>query len=108
MYVESGKKALKYMRNYLSIAKEVKGVVRAYWPEARVYVFGSVLKGRYTAASDIDILVVLNEEPDPKEEAEVKASVYMRFDAPIQLHIVSEKKLETWYRRFVDEMIEVT
>ncbi len=107
IYVESGKKALNHLRNYVSIAKKVKEVIRTYWPKAKVYVFGSVLGGRYTAASDIDILVVLNEKPNPKEVVEVKATIYMEFDAPIQLHVVTEEELESWYKRFIDEMVEV-
>ena len=106
--MESGRKALEYMRNYIDIAKKVKDLVRTYWPEARVYVFGSVLTGKYTAASDIDILVVLDEKPNPKEEAEVKASIYMELDAPIQLHVISRKELESWYGRFIDKMVEIT
>lgn len=46
------------MRNYREVAKKVGSIVERFDPEARVYVFGSVVRGNYTAASDIDILVV--------------------------------------------------
>ncbi len=107
IYVRSGKKALEYMKNYINVAKKVKKLIHTYWPKAKIYVFGSVINGRYTAASDIDILVVLDKKPNPKEEVEVKASIYMRLDAPIQLHIVSRRELEFWYKRFIDRIIEI-
>ena len=47
-------------------------------------------------------------KPDPREEAEVKAGMYMELDAPIQLHVISRKELESWYRRFIDKMVEIT
>jgi predicted nucleotidyltransferase len=46
------------LRNYREVAKKVGSIVERFDPEARVYVFGSVVRGNYTAASDIDILVV--------------------------------------------------
>jgi len=69
-------------------------------------VFGSTIKRGYTATSDIDLLILLNEKPNPQEEAEAKAEVYMEIDAPIQLHITTQRQLETWYKRFVDKIIE--
>ena len=52
------KDILEILNNYMDIARSVKRIVQSYDPEARVYVFGSVVRGRYTAASDIDTLVV--------------------------------------------------
>ena len=49
---------LDYLRNYRSVAGKVKEIVVRIDPNAKVYVFGSVVRGRYTAFSDIDILVV--------------------------------------------------
>ncbi len=44
---------LEYLQNYMKIARKVKEIVKKVDPNARVYVFGSVVKGKYTAASDI-------------------------------------------------------
>ena len=46
---------LEYLQNYMKIARKVKEIVKKVDPNARVYVFGSVVKGKYTAASDIYI-----------------------------------------------------
>jgi len=38
----------------------------------------------------------------------MRANVYMAMpDAPIELHIVSRRKFENWYARFIDQMIKV-
>ena len=50
--------SLEILRNYREVALKVKEIVRKFDPEARVFVFGSVVKGKITAASDIDILII--------------------------------------------------
>ncbi|WP_292000332.1 nucleotidyltransferase domain-containing protein [Caldivirga sp.] len=59
LYIEEGKRALEAMSNYVEIARRIKELASELVGNARVYVFGSVVKGRYTAASDIDILILL-------------------------------------------------
>ena len=59
---------LKKMGNYMEVAKEVKNIVLKYWPKAELYLFGSTVRGEYTALSDIDILVVLNDKPSRDEK----------------------------------------
>ena len=59
LYIEEGKRALETMSNYVEIARRIKELASELVGNARVYVFGSVVKGRYTAASDIDILILL-------------------------------------------------
>jgi predicted nucleotidyltransferase len=50
---------LYYFKNY-EVAGRVKSIIRRFDPNARVYVFGSVVRGEYTALSDIDILAVIS------------------------------------------------
>ena len=106
LYIKSGKKALEKLGNYREIAKEVKRMVREAWRDARVYVFGSVIEGRYTAGSDIDILVVVD-GVGSEEAIRMKAKIYKSIDAPIQLHVASSSELENWYSRFIERIEEV-
>lgn len=53
-------KVLDYLRNHRKIAEQVKNIVRKIDPSAEVYLFGSTATGKYTGASDIDILVITN------------------------------------------------
>jgi hypothetical protein len=94
------------LRDYRDIAKKIKEIVNNFDHSARLYVFGSLVKGYYTASSDIDILVV-TDRIDLKYDMMV--AVYKAIEAPIELHIVTEDKFRDWYLRFIeeDEIIEI-
>ncbi|MEM2926095.1 MAG: nucleotidyltransferase domain-containing protein [Candidatus Bathyarchaeia archaeon] len=93
-------------KNYEEVARKVKGIVLSMDPRARVYVFGSVVRGEATAMSDIDILIV-TEAIERKYEMMVK--VYKAVEEPVELHIATKGLLERWYMRFIpkEELIEV-
>ena len=105
-YIESARKAWGQLDNYMEVARGVKKIVERFWKDARVYVFGSVLEGKYTATSDIDILVVVN-GVGREEVYRVKATVYRAIDAPIELHVTSSGEFERWYKRFIDKLEEI-
>lgn len=96
----------KYLKNYRSIAERVKSIAMKYDPEVEVYVFGSIVRGTYTAASDIDILVV-TKRIDLKYE--IMVDIYRQVEAPIELHIVTQELFEKWYKRFVSpsELVKI-
>ncbi|MDK2384137.1 MAG: nucleotidyltransferase domain-containing protein [Candidatus Korarchaeota archaeon] len=95
---------LYYLKKYMKVARRVRDIVREIDPDARIYVFGSVVRGRFTASSDIDILVV-TEKIEKKYEIMVR--VYKATEAPIELHVVTPKGF-LWYKRFSgNEMVEV-
>ncbi|WP_292000331.1 hypothetical protein [Caldivirga sp.] len=37
----------------------------------------------------------------------LKARIYSEIDAPIQVHIVTQEQYERWYRRFINNAVEV-
>lgn len=90
---------LEALRNYKRIAIRVKHIVRKYDPNAKIFVFGSVVRGKFTSASDIDILIV-TERIDLKYD--IIVDVYRSIEAPLELHVVTQKQLEDWYLRFID------
>ena len=97
---------LEYLRNYIEVARRVKEIVRRIDPNVRVYVFGSVVRGKYTAASDIDVLIVTEKI---EEKYKIMVKVYKEIKAPIELHITTPQKYATWYKKFIkpEEIIEV-
>ncbi|MEM3439436.1 MAG: nucleotidyltransferase domain-containing protein [Candidatus Bathyarchaeia archaeon] len=105
-YLESGRRALERLGRYGEVAKRVKGIVEGHWGDAKAYAFGLALEGKYTAASDIDILVVVD-GVDKEEARRLKAEVYGAIDAPIELHVASSDEFERWYRRFVEKLEEI-
>lgn len=93
-------------RDYLEIAKKVKEIALSIDPNARIYIFGSVVRGTSTAASDIDILIVTK---IIDQKYEIMVNVYKNVDENVELHVVTEEDLERWYKRFIpnEELIEV-
>jgi len=99
-------RVLDYLQNYLNVGYEVKKILQQIDPDARVFLFGSVVRGRYTALSDIDVLVV-TEKIDAKPRMLVE--VYKSIEAPVQLHVTTNEKFAGWYLKFIprDELVEV-
>lgn len=99
-------RVLDYFKNYIELAKAVKRVVTGIDPEAEVYVFGSVTRGNYTAASDIDILVVTKHI---ELKYELMVNVYKSIEAPVELHVVTPQLFEKWYKKFIEpgELVKV-
>ncbi|MCS7137744.1 MAG: nucleotidyltransferase domain-containing protein [Candidatus Caldarchaeum sp.] len=91
---------------YVGVVRKVKEIVHQIDPEARVYVFGSVVRGESTAASDIDVLVVTKLI---SRKYDIMVKVYRSLDEPVELHVATDDMLERWYRRFIpaDELVEV-
>jgi predicted nucleotidyltransferase len=89
----------------LRAAEKVKVIARSLDPGAEVYLFGSSVRGRRIAASDIDVLV-LTERMDLKYEIMVK--VYKAIEEPVELHIV-DGELMDWYKRFIprEELVKI-
>jgi predicted nucleotidyltransferase len=107
-YLKSGKEALEYLSKYREVAKRVKEVVKTDYKDAKVYVFGSTIKGRFTAASDIDILIVCDEiDRDKAEHLKVKVLRALGYSVPLQIHVATTRELKEWYLKFVEEIEEV-
>ena len=91
---------LSYLLNYKDIALRAKELIKREDPEATVYVFGSVVKGKYTCSSDIDLLVVTKRKKEL--EYSIKTRVYKNMlDAPLEIHVASSDELARWYLRFI-------
>jgi len=108
IHVEDGRETLAYLSKYRELAGKVKEIVKSVYPEAEVYIFGSVLSGKITALSDIDILIVSN-NLSQEENLKVKVEVLREigFGAPIELHFATQYQLKNWYRRFTVEMEKI-
>ncbi len=106
-YIESGAEVLGHLKNYRKIAKKIKEIARKRCGSARVIVFGSVVEGRITALSDIDVLIIC--DLDKEEQVKLKAEIrrQLGYDVPVELHIASEEEFRRWYRRFLDAFEEV-
>lgn len=106
LYLEFGKEKLKQLKSYRDIAKKVKKIVQERLEKADVYVFGSLIEGEPTASSDIDMLVVAD-NISRDEIYKLKTEIYKSIEAPLELHIVSTREFENWYKRFINKLEKI-
>ncbi|RUM47753.1 MAG: DNA polymerase subunit beta [Hyperthermus sp.] len=84
----------------------IQGVVEAIkqlYPDAEIYVIGSIAEGNYTASSDLDLLVATSKPPQtPREEAETKTRIEelanLPVHHPLEIHFVYKERKETWLK----------
>jgi len=88
------------LKHYRRIAGMVKDIVMNFDPNAKIIVFGSVVRGKFTGASDIDILII-TERIDLKYD--IMVAVYKQIEAPIELHVITNKQFNDWYAKFIDQ-----
>lgn len=90
------------LEDWRRVVEELARIVRRVYPEARVYVTGSVARGEWIAASDLDVVIVLPREPSPREAAEVISLVWERLGLPpshpLEIHVVGPKSFERYKR----------
>jgi len=90
-----------YFLKYREIAGEVKDTVNKE-VRARVFVFGSVVRGDYCVGlSDIDIAVVSSDFKDREKRLKVYNKLFEKyFDSPIEFHLLTPEQWE-FYLRFI-------
>lgn len=99
----------RYYADPMRYARKIKEVVRSLDPDARVFLFGSFVRGTMRPDSDIDVLIVTGMAAEVWSRVRVMVEVKRAIGdlAPFQLHVVTPDELEGWYRRFIDVMMEV-
>ncbi|WP_236752360.1 nucleotidyltransferase domain-containing protein [Acidianus sp. HS-5] len=101
---------IKYLENnWLSIAKKVKAIAEKHGKVDKVIVFGSVIKGKVTGSSDLDIAVFYNEELTSKEKIRRTLEILDEVNeeiADIDLQVLSKSE-EEFFLKFVGEYVEV-
>jgi predicted nucleotidyltransferase len=99
-----------YFEKPREVGRKLKEIFRNLLqdPEVRVFLFGSVVRGDYTPLSDLDVLVVSKKIGEEKAKLIVEAKEKLGdFFAPIEFHLVTPKTFEKWYKKFIDEWVEI-
>lgn len=96
------KKKRYYFLKYREVAREVKDIVNKE-VKARVFVFGSVVRGDYCVGlSDIDIAVVSSDFKDREKRMKVYSKLFEKYlDSPIEFHLLTPEQWE-FYLRFIE------
>jgi hypothetical protein len=83
-------------------------VIRKHYPKASVYIAGSIVRGEATAASDIDLVVVLDHEPSMKESAHIISLVWEELNLPpshpLEIHVVGPQGKRLFERAGMTEV----
>lgn len=100
----------KYFQNYLAYAKKIKERAQKLLGEARVLVFGSVVRNDYLPNSDIDVLVISSTAPqDLFTSTKIKLELTKDFErGAFEIHLIRPKEYENWYKNFIkDDFVEI-
>ncbi|MEM0024274.1 MAG: nucleotidyltransferase domain-containing protein [Thermofilaceae archaeon] len=109
-YIDILVKRAEMVRNWREYAARVAEAARAVLPGARVYVFGSVVRGEHTGGSDVDILVLSESLPrSGLERAKIKVEIEelagLPLYHPFEIHL-ADKEEGRWYLSRIKELVE--
>jgi hypothetical protein len=99
--IEFGKKQFKELLKYKTSLKPLKKAILEILPDAKVFLFGSVLRDELVALSDIDLLITTKREfKNQLDRAGVISKIEERAKLPLchpfEIHLLSIKEFETF------------
>jgi len=106
--IEKTKREEKYFKNYLDYSKIIKKEVIKFLGEAKVYIFGSILK-KDEISQDIDILIVSENlsKSGIKTKAQIKLRKKIGVFSPFEFHFATPEEYNSWWKYFLKEKLEV-
>ena len=92
-----------YFRDYMKYVKIIAQRIKYFLKDAKIIIFGSVVKGNFHKRSDIDILAISNQLPDSlQEQAKIKLEVLKDFDVhPFEIHLTTPQIYQNWFKNFI-------
>ncbi len=93
----------KIIRKWKELLPCIKESVLKVFPDAELYIIGSVARGNYDSSSDFDLLVVIKEDLDRGKRIDALVKIFENFEKcgeprfPLEIHFVKkgeEKKYE--------------
>lgn len=98
-------KRKKYLENPIFYGRKVKRLVKKLLPDAKIMLFGSVIKGGVTPNSDLDILIISNKSfSNIFEQEKIKIGILKHFpDNPFEIHLITSEQFNGWYSKFIKE-----
>ncbi|AEM38333.1 DNA polymerase beta domain protein region [Pyrolobus fumarii 1A] len=96
---------VEYLRRWREAAEAIARAVESLGLRARVYVIGGAAEGRLTVLSDVDVLLCLEEDADPRlvKHAVLKEAFDkhgLPIDYPVELHVHSDEECREMLARY--------
>ena len=93
-----------YLLKWEEISAKIANAVRKLLPDAQVGVFGSIITGEFTGASDIDLIIVSKHIPKKAlDRAELELKILelagIPDEVPVEIHFATPEELERWWLR---------
>ena len=109
LLIEDAEERKRFFEDFLRYAEKVKEVVRRRDPNAKIIVFGSVVRGDVRPDSDIDLLIITDiaEKLDERIRLRMEIMKILGEGSPFEIHIITAEEYENWYRRFIDQTLEL-
>ena len=109
LHLETLEEWRKYYEKPLEYAEKIKSIVRKLDPEAKVILFGSIVKGGMRPDSDIDVLIITRLASNVNTRMKLRVSIAREIGdcTPFEMHIVTLEEYESWYKKFIDKQVEV-
>lgn len=106
--IEKTKREEKYFKNYLKYAKLIKKEAQNILGDARVFVFGSILK-KDEIVQDVDILIVSESlsESSAKTKAQIELGEKIGILSPFEFHFASPDEYNHWWKYFLKKKLEI-
>ncbi|MBS7648159.1 MAG: nucleotidyltransferase domain-containing protein [Candidatus Bathyarchaeia archaeon] len=98
-----------YISNLAYYLGRIKEMCRKFDPNCRLIVFGSYVRGGMRVDSDIDILLITDQACSASYRGRVRLAIAREIGliTPLEIHIITTKEYEEWYRKFIDVYLEV-
>ncbi|MCS7150911.1 MAG: nucleotidyltransferase domain-containing protein [Endomicrobia bacterium] len=95
----------KYLHNLEFYLDEIRRIVKNNFEDAKIFLFGSYVKGNLSPKSDIDILIVIKEELDIRQKSEIILNIKQKIGltSPFEFHIASYKEYQSWWKNFIKD-----
>jgi len=100
----------KYYENPLKYVKAIKDIVKKADPEARVMIFGSLIKEGLRPDSDIDVLIITKLAANTQNRLKLRTTIANAIgdSTPLEIHIITPEEYENWYAKTLDKHIEIS
>ena len=98
IFIEFGVNRLKILMKWKEIVKRIYKATRELLGNVQIYVFGSIVEGKYTALSDIDVAIVMDKIPEKaSDRAKIIDSILSKIEdicpwleCPVEIHLMTE------------------
>ena len=98
----------KYFEQLNEYLKKIKEIVKREIPDAEIYLYGSVVEGRFSIGlSDIDVAIVSDRFKDREKKLEVFGKLIKEFfDSPFEFHVLTGEQWN-FYKKFIKSVKKI-